>query len=129
MKYSAMGVMYLYEGTIWYLGGIYFQVHLWWWLWWDSREGFWKSPERTNVRPAKQWHGNMVEVDKDRELLGNFQESETKVKPRTIWFKENILKVEKVFQVWENTTKIRDEILGCYKPSPLKKNLVPRFGD
>ena len=71
----------------------------------------------------------MVEVDKDRELLGNFQESETKVKPRTIWSTENILKVEKVFQVWENTTKHKDKFLGCYKPSPLKKNLVPRFGD
>ena len=71
----------------------------------------------------------MVEVDNDRGLLGNFQEGETKVKPRTIWFKENILKVEEVFQVWENTTKIRDKFLGCYKPSPLKKNLVPRFGD
>ena len=29
-------------------------------------------------------------------------------------------KREKVFQVSENTTKIRDEFLGCYKPSPLK---------
>ena len=38
-------------------------------------------------------------------------------------------KREKVFQVSENTTKIRDEILGCYKPFPLKKNLVPIFGD
>ena len=43
----------------------------------------------------------MVEADKDRELLGNFQEGETKVKSKTIWFKENILKVEEVFQVRE----------------------------
>ena len=55
----------------------------------------------------------MVEVDKDRELLGNFQESETKVKSKIVWFEENILKVEKVFQMWENTTKIRDKFLGC----------------
>ena len=46
-----------------------------------------------NVRPAKQWYEVMVEADKDRELLGNFQEGETKVKSKTIWFKENILKI------------------------------------
>ena len=41
-------------------------------FWWDSREGFWKYSNGTNVRLAKQWHGNMVAVDKDRELLGKF---------------------------------------------------------
>ena len=44
-------------------------------------------------------------------------------------FEETFRKREKVFQVSENTAKIRDEFSGCYKPSPLKKNLVPRFGD
>ena len=51
-------------------------------FWWDSREGFWNSLSGTNFRPAKQWHGNVVEVDKDRGLLGNFQEGETKVKSK-----------------------------------------------
>jgi len=43
--------------------------------------------------------------------------------------KEVLGKIEKAFQVSENTAKIRSQILGCYRPSPLKKNLVPRFGD
>ena len=81
-------------------------------FWRDRWEGFWNRQMEITVRPAKQWHGNKVEVDKDRELLANFQEGETKVKSKIIWFKENILKVEKVFQVWENTTKIRDEFFG-----------------
>ena len=40
--------------------------------WWHSRERFWKSSNGTNVQPAKQWHGNLVEVDNDRGLLGKF---------------------------------------------------------
>ena len=39
-------------------------------------------------------------------------------------FEETFRKTEKVFQVSENTAKIRFQILGCYRPSPLKKNLV-----
>ena len=31
-----------------------------------------ESSNGTNVQQTKQWHENMVEVDKDRELLGNF---------------------------------------------------------
>ena len=42
-----------------------------------------------NVRPAKLWYEVMVGSTKVGDLLGNFQESETKVKSRTIWFKEN----------------------------------------
>ena len=44
-------------------------------------------------------------------------------------FEEKFRKREKVFQVSENAAKIRDKFSGCYKPSLLKKNLVPRFGD
>ena len=39
-------------------------------------------------------------------------------------FEEIFRKREKVFQVSENTTKIRFKFLGCYRPSPLKRNLV-----
>ena len=65
---------------------------------------------------GRQNNGNgiVVETDKGRGFLGNFQESETKVKPKTIWFKENILKIEKKIQVGKNTAKIRDEFLRCY---------------
>ena len=91
--------------------------------------GVLEFPNGIKVRLAKQWYEVMVGSTMAGDLLGNFQESDTKVKSRTIWFKENILKIEKVFQAWENTAKIRDGFLGCYKLSPLKKNLVPRFGD
>ena len=37
-----MGVGYMYEGTIWYLGGIYFKLQLWWWLLVGQIAGFWK---------------------------------------------------------------------------------------
>ena len=55
--------------------------------------GVLESPNGITVRSKKQWYEVMVEADKDRELLGNFQEGETKVKSKTIWFKENILKI------------------------------------
>ena len=52
---------------------------------------------RINVRSAKQGYEIMVGSARVGDLLGNFQESETKVKSRATWFKENILKIEKVF--------------------------------
>ena len=30
------------------------------------------TPNGTNVRQTKQWHGIMVEADRDQGLLGNF---------------------------------------------------------
>ena len=59
--------------------------------------GVFECSNGINVRPAKQWYEVMVGVDNDQGLLGNFQESETKVKSKTIWFKENILKKSKKF--------------------------------
>ena len=43
----------------------------------------------------------MVEVDKDRGLLGNFQVRKTKVNSKTNKWKENSLETEKVFQAGE----------------------------
>ena len=43
----------------------------------------------------------MVEVDKGRGLLGNFQVSETKVNSKTNQWKENSLETEKKFQAGE----------------------------
>ena len=64
---------------------------------WDSRERFWKSSNGINVRPAKQWYEVMVGSAKVGDLLGNFQESETKVQSRIIWFKENSFENRKSF--------------------------------
>ena len=38
-----------------------------------AERGFWKTSKGTNVRPSKQWHRNIVEVDKDRGLLGKLK--------------------------------------------------------
>ena len=32
-----------------------------------------------------------------------------------------------IFDKWQNAFSFVLKILGCYKPSPLKQNLVPRF--
>ena len=53
--------------------------------------GVLECSNRINVRSAKQRYEVMVGVDNDQGLLGNFQESETKVKSKTVSFKENIL--------------------------------------
>ena len=66
---------------------------------------------------TKQWHGNRVEVDKDRGLLGNFQQSETMVRSKTNRLKENSLKTEKVFRRKKTLltlgTNFRDVTRGC----------------
>ena len=49
-------------------------------FWWDSREGFWKSSNGTNVRPAKQGYEIMVEVDKDRGFVGKISK---RAKPKS----------------------------------------------
>ena len=83
-----------------------------------------------NVRPAKQWYEIMVGVDKDRELLGKFLRGRNQSQ-----VKDHLVR-RKHFENWKKFFK-REKILltlgtnfsGCDKPSPLKKNLVPRFGD
>ena len=49
---------------------------------------------------------------------GIFGESNSQVKSSSKGLKKHLGKEKKVFQVSENTTKIRDEFPGCYKPSP-----------
>ena len=61
--------------------------------------GVLESSNGTNVRHTKQWHGIMVEVDRGRGLLRNFQVSEIKVNSKTNKWNENSLETEKVFQV------------------------------
>ena len=87
----------------------------------NGRVFFFEFPNGNKVRPTRQWTGNMVEVDNDRGLLGNFQERETKVKSKTIWFKENILKIEKVFQEGKNPLKLGTNFLGVTTLPPLKR--------
>ena len=43
---------------------------------------------------------------KSRDYWENFEESETKVKSKTIWFKENILKIEKKFRCEKTSLKL-----------------------
>ena len=61
----------------------------------------------------KEWHGDVVEVDEDPELLGKFPREQNQCQFKDHLVQENILKIEKVFQVRENTAKIRDRFLGC----------------
>ena len=51
-----------------------------------------------NVRPAKQGYEIVVEVEKDRGLLGNFlrERNQSQIKDHLV--QENILKIEKVIQ-------------------------------
>ena len=51
-------------------------------FWWDRWEGFWNSPNGTNVRSAKPGYEIIVEVDKDQGLLGKFlrEQNQSQVK-------------------------------------------------
>ena len=97
MEYFSMGWMYMYEGTRW-LGRIYLKIQLWWWLLVGWRGGVLEHLSGTYVWPREYWHRDMVEVDKGRGLLGNFQVSETKVNSKTNQWKENSLETEKFFR-------------------------------
>ena len=85
----------------------------------------WNQCSTGNNNGMKLWWGLTT--------IKDYWEISKRAKPksdqRPTGLKKTFLKIEKVFQVWENITKIRDEFLGCYKPFLLKKNLVPRFGD
>ena len=66
-------------------------------FWWDRWEGFWNVQmesmfDRQNNGMKLWWRST-----KAGDLLGNFQESETKVKSRTIWFKKIYFENRKSF--------------------------------
>ena len=93
------------------------------------REGLKSSISRARVFEGKPQHQKFHGCWSGSWITGKILRKKFQSQIILKRFEETFRKREKVFQVSENTAKIRDEFSGCYKPSPLKKNLVPRFGD
>ena len=85
-------------------------------FWWDRRKGFWNLQWNqclTDKTMAWKYDGGWQRS----RIIGKFlrERNQSQIKDQQVQRKH--LKIEKVFQVWENTTKIRDEFLWCYTPT------------